>query len=262
MADSENSRTSSTNSCGKKRSSGGAAKKMPHVINRRNLLPVAARVLEERLSEIPRRTIAGPTRVSEIWPEWWELHRQRMRATAVCRNLEQQLLDEVGGRPGVRIDVAGEREPRTVTSLKEISALTGLIGKKPVAQAKALLRQRQRQWNKANQRIGYTAALQDEQHIRTLEGIAGRVLLVMQPYHLIEMAAKLHCLFVMKDPDLKLEQDPWLHLRMMLKEIVQPRFIATESPSELLRHAHASNVPFRQHDVSMSETVLNRNGRR
>ena len=230
MADSENSRTLSTNSRGKKGSISSTSKKMPYVINRRNLLPVAARVLEERLAEIPRRTVSGPTRVSELWPKWWDLHQQRLKATVLRKNLEQRLHDEVGGRPEVRIDIGGEGEPRIAASFTEISALTSLIGKERVSQARALLRQRRRQWKRANQRIGYSAALHAEEHIKTSEGIAGRVLLVMQPYHLVEMAAKLHCLFVMKDPDLKLEQDPWPHLRMMLKEIIRPRFMAVEAP--------------------------------
>jgi hypothetical protein len=255
MADSENSRTLSTISRGKKGSSSGASKKMPYVINRRNLLPTAARVLEERLAEIPRRTLAGPTRVSELWPDWWNLHQQRLQATALRKRLEQQLFDEVGGRSEVKIEVAGEDEPRTLRSLKEISALTSQIGKEQVARARALLRQRQREWRKANQRIGYTAALLAEEHVKTLEGIAGRVLLVMQPYHLIEIAAKLHCLLVMKDPDLKLEQDPWPHLRMMLKEIIQPRFMAAEPPTVLPHHTSATNLPFRQLEVLMSGAV-------
>ncbi len=255
MADSENSRTLSTNSRGKKRSSSGVLKKMPYVMNRRNLLPVAARVLEERLSEIPRRTVAGPTRVCELWPDWWDLHQQRLNATAVRQNLEQQLFDEVGGRPEVEIEIAGEDEPRTLRSLKEISALTGQIGKEPVAQARALLRQRQREWRAANQRVGYTAALLAEEHVKTLEGIAGRVLLVMQPYHLIEMAAKLQCLFVMKDPDLKLEQDPWPHLRMMLKEIIQPRFTSAEPSAVVLLPSPKSNPSVQQLEGLMSKIV-------
>jgi hypothetical protein len=228
---------------------------MPYVINRRNLLPVAARVLEERLSEIPRRTAAGPTRVSELWPDWWKLHQQRLQATAVRKRLERQLFKEVGGRSEVKIEVSGEDEPRILRSLKEISALTGLIGKEPVSQARALLRQRQREWRAANERIGYTAALLAEEHVKTLEGIAGRVLLVMQPYHLIEIAAKLHCLFVMKDPDLRLEQDPWPHLRMMLKEIIQPRFTSAEPSAVVLLPSPKSNPAVQELEVLMSKVV-------
>ena len=77
----------------------------------------------------------------------------------------------------------------------------------------------------------------------------------MQPYHLIEMAAKLHCLFVMKDPELKLEQDPWPQLRMMLKEIIQPRFTAAEPPALLPRQLPAANAPFQPVEVLMSEAV-------
>ncbi len=254
MADSENSRTLSTISRGKKRTSSSVSKKMPYVINRRNLLPVAARVLEQRLAEIPRRTVSGPTRVCELWPDWWGLYQQRLQATALREDLEHQLIDAVGGRPEVKIEVDGEGELRIMSSLKEITALTGCIGKEPVAQARALLRQRQRDWKKADERIGYSAALLAEEDIKRSEGISGRVLLVMQPHHLIEMAAKLHCLFVMKDPDLKREQDPWPQLRMMLKEIIQPRFMAAEPPAILPAH-NPSVVSFRQPEASMARTV-------
>ncbi|QCJ00602.1 hypothetical protein [Agrobacterium larrymoorei] len=254
MADSENSRTLPTISCGKKRSRGDASKKMPHVITRRNLLSVAARVLEERLAEIPRRTVAGPTRVSELWPNWWNLHQKRLHATAVRKKRERQMRDEVGLHSEVRIEVVGEGAPRIVRSLKEITALRETIGAGEVAKARALLRQRQRQWQKANQRIGYTAALLSEEHSKSLEGIAGRVLLVMQPYHLIEIAAKLHCLLVMKDPGLQQEADPWPHLRIMLKQIVQPRL--TREPSSLvLFHPPVAKTSVRQLDALMAKTI-------
>ncbi|NTF33461.1 hypothetical protein [Rhizobium skierniewicense] len=224
---------------------------MPYVINRRNLLPVAARVLQKRLAEIPQRTESGPTRVCELWPDWWDLYQQRLRASILRQNLEQQLVAETGGRPAVTIEVAGEGAPRSVSSLKAINALAGLIGSEATGQARALLRQRQREWKKADERIGYSLALSAEQETKRLEGIAGRVLLVMQPYHLIEIAAKLHCLFVMKNPDLKLDQDPWPHLRMMLKEIIQPRFLSSEPPFVLSR-SPASKAPCQQLEALMS----------
>lgn len=227
---------------------------MPHVINRRNLLPVAARVLEERLAEIPRRTVAGPTRVSELWPDWWDLHQRCLQATTVRKKLELKLRDEVGLHSEVRIEIAGEDEPRIARTLKEITALKDTIGAGQVAEARALLRQRQRKWKEANQRIGYTAALLAEEHVKTLEGIAGRVLLVMQPFHLIEIAAKLHCLLAMKDPELKQDRDPWPHLRIMLKEIVQPRL--TRDPSSVfLVHPPAVNAQVQELDALMSKTV-------
>ncbi|XUY29672.1 hypothetical protein RMR21_022015 [Agrobacterium sp. rho-8.1] len=223
MADSENSRTLPKISRRKNSALGRKPKKIPYVINRRNLIPVAARVLQERIPDIPPRTASGPARVCEIWPDWWDLYQNRLHASRHRKMLEHKLLTEVGSRPAVEIEITGHVEPTVVTSFEEIRSLAFRIGPEQTARLRILLRQRRREWKKADERIGYSAALTEEQDVKKLEGIAGRVLLVMPTFYLVEVAAKLHCLLVMQDPDLKREDEPWRQLRTMLKELIHPR---------------------------------------
>lgn len=44
---------------------------------------------------------------------------------------------------------------------------------------------------------------------------------ITRPASLVEVAAKLHCLIVMHDPSLKLEDAPWPELRTMLKDLLR-----------------------------------------
>ncbi len=237
MADSENSRTLPTISRGKKRALSGSEKRMPYVINRRNLLSLAARVLIERLSDLPHRTIPGPTYVREIWPDWWELYQKRLQVSRLRQHLGTSLLKETGGPLAVEVLVPGHDKPIFVHSSEEIKSLLPTIGPERTAQVRAALRRRRREWKKADARIGYNAALAEEEEIIRTEGIAGRVLLVLPPYYRAEMAAKLHCLLVMQDPNLKLELGPWPELRTMLKEFIHTRSLPPE-PSANLRWKH------------------------
>ncbi|MBZ5763674.1 hypothetical protein LAV84_29930 [Rhizobium sp. VS19-DR104.2] len=227
MADSENSRTAPTISSGKKGSSNQKIKTLPHVINRRNLLPVAGRVLQDRIASIPPRTVSGQTPVREIWLRWWDLFQQRVRASRLRKNLESRLLKEMGGHPSVEIDLAESDQPVIVRTYSEINAIAPRLEPDQTARAKASLRQRRRAWNSANRRLGYSAALTKEQETAFSEGIAGRVLLLTPPSSLVEVAAKLHCLLVMQDPDLKLKDEPWPQLRRMLKELIRPELSET-----------------------------------
>ncbi len=60
MADSENSRTLPKISCANAFPNETFVDNLPSVINRRNLLPLAARILPMLLNDLPSRTIAGP----------------------------------------------------------------------------------------------------------------------------------------------------------------------------------------------------------
>ncbi len=105
MADSENSRTLPKISCANAFPNETFVDNLPSVINRRNLLPLAARILPMLLNDLPSRTIAGPVHAKELWPDWYDMYQQRLAAERECRELEARLLEETGGRPAVVIAV-------------------------------------------------------------------------------------------------------------------------------------------------------------
>ncbi|MDS7594940.1 hypothetical protein [Agrobacterium tumefaciens] len=207
---------------------------LPSVINRRNLLPLAARILPVLLEELPSRTIAGPTHAKELWPRWWDLHQQQLAAERKCRDLEAKLLEETGGRPSVTINFDGDPSfSRVIDTFDEIRAVAPCIGAEAAAKVRAQLRQRRRQWNAMDKRVGYSAARAEAQDISRFAGIAGRVLISLQPYYIHDLAAKLHCMLVMYDPELKRQEMPWPYLRKMLRQLIQPQWSIIEPQSRI-----------------------------
>ncbi|MGO6748206.1 hypothetical protein ACCS93_38420 [Rhizobium ruizarguesonis] len=73
----------------------------------------------------------------------------------------------------------------------------------------------------ADRRLGFSAAVAREQEFAERAGISGRVMWITRPTSLTEVTAKLHCLIVMHDLSLKLEDAPWPKLRTMLKDLIR-----------------------------------------
>lgn len=234
MADSENSRTLPEISSVSEFPNETFVDNLPSVINRRNLLPLAARILPMLLDDLPKRTIAGPVHARELWPRWFERYQQRLAAEHECRELEARLLEEAGGRPSVVITFDdGGSLPGAVSSFEEIRELAPRIGADAAESARLELLRQRRAWNAADRRIGYSVSLAKAQEIARFEGIAGRVLISLQPYYIHDIAAKLHCMLVMYDPELRNEETPWPELRRMLRELIQPQWSVIEPQSRI-----------------------------
>jgi hypothetical protein len=222
MADSENSRTSPTFTRRKMNSPTGKRDNVPRVIDRRNLLAVASRFLDARIidPDAPERE-PGPTPVREMWPTWYALHQQSTCATRLRQKLEAKLLQEAGGPPSVTLSVNGEPQPIVIHSFAEINQLAFRLDGDQLSQAWRELRNRRKQWKKADKRLGYSAAVSSEQDLIQRTGIAARVMWITPPSSLIEVTAKLHCLIVTLDPRLQHEDDPWPQLQRMLKDLIR-----------------------------------------
>ncbi|MCZ7450953.1 hypothetical protein O8B93_25600 [Agrobacterium rhizogenes] len=234
MADSESSRTLSKISCVSEFPDEDRAEIPPEVINRRNLLPAAARILPMLLDEVPSRTVAGPFHIKELWPRWFDRYQHRLVAERESRDLEARLLKETGGRPCVVIETDSDASSsRTVSSFKEIRELAPRIGAEVAASARIELRRQRQAWNAADLRIGYSASLSKAQEIAQFEGIAGRILISLQPHHIHDIAAKLHYMLVNYDPDLRKAEAPWPYLRCMLRELIEPQWSVIDPQSRI-----------------------------
>ncbi|WP_144578774.1 hypothetical protein [Agrobacterium sp. DE0009] len=86
MADSENSRTLPKISCANAFPNETFVDNLPSVINRRNLLPLAARILPMLLNDLPSRTIAAPVHAKELWPDWYTCIGSALPPNANARN--------------------------------------------------------------------------------------------------------------------------------------------------------------------------------
>ncbi|MBB3289027.1 MULTISPECIES: hypothetical protein [unclassified Rhizobium] len=221
MADSENSRTLPAISRGKEKREHGRCEHLPHIIDRRNLLPVAARLLSALIAETRQQRESGPTPVREMWPRWYACHLQRMRATRLREKLEKELHEEAGDLPVVMLPNVGKDSVVEVRSFADLNRMTHQIDPEHLSQARAELRRRRKRWKEADRRLGFSAAFAREQELAERAGISGRVMWITRPSSLIEVTAKLHCLIVMHDADLKLEGAPWPELRTMLKDLIR-----------------------------------------
>lgn len=200
MADSEISRTLPAITCRKVDPQDRFLEDLPYVIDRRNLLPTAARLLSALLADPGGlRTESGPTPVKKMWPRWYACHQQRVRATRLREKLEAEILEETGGAPVAKVQVGGKKPPVTAQSFADINQLA----------------------SQADQRLGYSAAVAREQELAEQAGISGRVMWITRPSSFIEVTAKLHCFIVMHDPGLKLDDAPWPELRTLLKDLIR-----------------------------------------
>nr|QCL09986.1 hypothetical protein pC5.8d_682 [Rhizobium rhizogenes] len=200
----------------------GASEDLPHIIDRRNLLSVASRLLNARIEDPdgpPREP--GPTPVRDMWPRWYACHQQRVRATRLREKLEKELLEEAGGLPVATLRNVGKDATVEVHSFADINRMASQLDAEHLSQARAELRKRRRRWKEADRRLGYSAAVALEQELAEQAGISGRVMWITRPSSLIEVTAKLHCLIVMHDPSLKLEEAPWPELRTMLMDLIR-----------------------------------------
>nr|WP_234913890.1 hypothetical protein [Rhizobium rhizogenes]QCO89361.1 hypothetical protein pC5.7d_644 [Rhizobium rhizogenes] len=222
MADSENSRTLPAITRRKENPERGTSENLPDIIDRRNLLSVASRLLNARIEDPDGpRTEPGPTPVREIWPRWYACHQQRVRATRLREKLEKQLLEEAGGLPVATLRNVGKDGVVEAHSFADINRMASQLDAEHLSQARAELRKRRRRWKEADRRLGYSAAVALEQELTEQAGISGRVMWITRPASLVEVTAKLHCLIVMHDPSLKLEDAPWPDLRTMLKDLIR-----------------------------------------
>ncbi|AYM82779.1 hypothetical protein G6L67_14785 [Agrobacterium tumefaciens] len=234
MADSEDSRTLPKILCASEFSERGCAEGLPNIINRRNLLPVAASIMPSLLDETAALTVAGPFNVKEIWVLWFERYQRRRAAERESCDLEARLLKETGGRPCVIVESGDDASSSGfLTSFADIREQTPRIGANAAANARRELRKRRQAWNGADERIGYSTSVVKAEEIAAFEGIAGRILISLQPRHMNDIAAKLHYIIATYDPNLGREEAPWPYLRCMLRDLIQPQWAVIDPQSRI-----------------------------
>ncbi|MFK0278435.1 hypothetical protein ACIQUG_32525 [Ensifer sp. NPDC090286] len=242
MADSEISRTLPAITRRIKGADDDAPKNLPNGIDRRNLLPLAARVLSARIADFDRRRESGPTPVRELWPRWYAYHHHCLRAALLRKRLASDMLAAAGALPISELEMAGDDGAVPIRSLAALHRIAQL----DVGFQQAELRERQKRWKEADQRLGYSAIAALEQELAEQAGVLGRVMLIAPVSSVIEITAKLHCLIVTHDPRLKLEDAPWPELRRVLTDLIR----ITGTQSSRVSAKTAEDAVENDHDVS------------
>ncbi|WP_246810933.1 hypothetical protein [Ensifer sp. ENS09] len=243
MADSEISRTLPAITRRIKDADDDAPKNLPNRIDRRNLLPLAARVLSARIADFDRLRESGPTPVRELWPRWYAYHHHCLRAARLRKRLASDMLQTAGDLPISELERAGDDGAVPIRSLAAIHRIAQLN----VGPGQAELHERQKRWKEADRRLGYSAVAALEQELAEQASVLGRVMSIAPVSSVIEVAAKLHCLIATHDPGLKLDDAPWPELRRMLKDLIC--ITGTQSPKASAQMA--DDAVENEHDVSL-----------
>ncbi len=217
MADSEISRTLPAITRRNNEAEDDAPKNLAYRIDRRNLLPVAGRLLSARIAELDRRRESGPTPVRELWPRWYAHHHHCVRSARLRKRLASDMLRAAGDLPIPELE--GLEDDGSVA--RGSFAALHRIAQLDVGPGQAELSERQNRWKEADQRLGYSAVASLELELSEKACVLERVMLIAPASSMLEVAAKLHCLIVTHDPGLKLEDAPWPELRTMLKDLIR-----------------------------------------
>ncbi|KQT01604.1 hypothetical protein ASG68_23875 [Rhizobium sp. Leaf453] len=154
-----------------------------------------------------------------MWPQWYALYQQQMRACRFRKKLEAEMVENSAGLSAA-LQIDGADRPVAAHPIADIQRLSFQLDAEQITQARAELRQRRRLWRNPDRRLVYSAAVALEQDLAQEAGITGRVMGLTRPSSLIELTAKLHYLIVTQDPALKLKATPWPELRRMLKDLI------------------------------------------
>ncbi len=223
MADSETSRTSPSDTRGKKKTTSRSKAEHPSRLTRQNLLGAVAKILQPLTSELeqaPDRKVPGPTSTARLWLNWYEAHQRLARIKRYQETIESRVLAMAGAYPVVQIKISPDEPPLTVYSLSEIARLKTRVDAETLASARSLLRKRRDSWNSADRRLGYSPALAFEHDLAQQEQRLSRVMNLSRPKTVIEVTAKLHCLLSTQDPETQRIDAPWSELRRLLIDLI------------------------------------------
>lgn len=208
MADSDNTRT------------------LPSV-TRERLLAIAAR---SRLAAETDPTAAHASDASlsvdpalSLWSAWDATYQRACRLGRRQQRLERDVIAIAGGFPNVTFRVSGQDEPVTVESEEAIDRWLG-DGPETVmmrAEAKATLAARQRAWDEADERIGYSGACEAEQDAQDEYEQLAETLWESSASSAAGVAAKLHAMMVVGEYREGCEEFPWPQIRVALADLLR-----------------------------------------
>jgi hypothetical protein len=201
MADSENSRT------------------LPPITHR-NLLPVTERFLQDMATEQGGASIALVYGTLTKWEAWWRAHTESARLCNLQQRLEAELFRTVDA-PSVEIRIPTQINPAIASTPEEIDAwLEGEEFAELRASAKAELADRRREWDTADQIIGYSRAKEAEAIAAAGEHRLAEELWATSEGSVVCATAKLHCVVAQGEPEPNSGEFPWPQLRSVLMDLL------------------------------------------
>ena len=211
MADSENSRTLSP-------------------ITHRNLLPATERFLQKLAAGQGDANAVHIGNVLTKWEAWCRAHRECARLCNVQQRLEAELFRTVDS-PRVQIHIPTRTSPAVATTLEEIDAwLEGEEFAEIRGRAKAELAIRRREWEAADEIIGYSRAKQAEDIAAANEHRLADELWATSTGSVVSATAKLHCMIRQGEPEPDSGEFPWPQVRSVLVDLLMTSAPGTFTP--------------------------------
>lgn len=211
MADSKNSRT------------------LPPITNR-NLLPATERFLQELAVGQGNGNAVRTDGALTKWEAWWAAHRQCARLCGVQQRLEAELFRIVDS-PRVEIRIPTRASPAIATTPEEIDAwLEGEEFAEIRGRAKAELAIRRREWEAADEIIGYSRAKEAEDIAAANEHRLADELWATSTGSVVSATAKLHCMIRQGEPEPDSGEFPWPQVRSVLVDLLMTSAPGTFTP--------------------------------
>jgi hypothetical protein len=212
MADSENSRT------------------LPPITHR-NLLPATEHFLEELTAGQGDTNTAAEAEALSKWEAWWRAHRECARLCTLQQRLEAELFRTVNS-PRVELHIPNRTEPIIAASPEEIDRwLEGEEFADRRARAKAELGDRRREWDAADEIIGYSRAKEAEDIASALEHRLAEELWAIPAGSVVSATAKLHCVIIQGEPKPDTDEFPWPQVRSVLVDLLMTSDPGVVAPS-------------------------------
>ncbi|MDX3925944.1 MAG: hypothetical protein QHC90_09115 [Shinella sp.] len=207
MADSENSRTLSS-------------------VTRRTLLAIATSSLLARVAEatpvMPPENTDVPDPALSLWRDWTAAHQLACEFGRQQQLLERELVS-IAGFPTVKLRIPGRREPVSIATDADIERWLGTRADTEMARAKArtALAAKRLAWQAADERLGYSRALQAEDAAAEEGERLAEALWECPARSIAGATAKLHATLVIGETSDECEEFPWPQLRSVLADLLR-----------------------------------------
>lgn len=207
MADSDHSRT------------------LPHV-TRRTLLAIAAGSLIARVTKanpaVPATGDATLDPALSLWRDWTDAHQKACRLGRRQQALERELVS-IAGFPTVELRIPGRPEPISASTDADIDRWLGsgddlAMARASARTALAILR---REWDEADERIGYSRIRQEEDDAAEDAEQIAETLWDCPARSMAGAAGKLHATLVIGETSEDCEEFPWPQIRSVLVDLVR-----------------------------------------
>nr|WP_278375592.1 hypothetical protein [Brucella anthropi] len=157
-----------------------------------------------------------------IWQEWNTVQTRRQELCCQQQELETKLLHAVGSFPLVQIQTPGSDESFSAHTMKEIDLSLPGDDRAGIRTSKKIeLAARQKAWDEFGEQLGYKRAFETEIELQEAECTLASKLLTTSARSIAGVAAKVHCILLMDDAVLDIDDVSNSPLQIVLSDLIR-----------------------------------------